>query len=194
MKDTERGRDIGGERSRLRAGSLMWDLIPGLQDHTLCQRQAPNRWATQISITRIFLSCVFFEMFMEFRLLHSGLRLAQNWFAYAILWWTHCFCIHRHVLKRKACKNFQFAWACWFNAVVTSCPSTSQSPCIAHRNICSCLRWELPVRSCPESPGLSQPLLRHPGPAPHPHQKHPAGTWKRLGLLQRRGGEVWGAG
>ena len=26
-------------RSRLHAGSLMWDLIPGLQDHTLGQRR-----------------------------------------------------------------------------------------------------------------------------------------------------------
>ena len=32
---TERGRDIGRGRSRLHAGSLMWDLIPGLQDHAL---------------------------------------------------------------------------------------------------------------------------------------------------------------
>ena len=31
----ERGRDRGRGRSRLQAGSLMWDLIPGLQDHTL---------------------------------------------------------------------------------------------------------------------------------------------------------------
>ena len=31
----ERGRDIGRGRSRLHAGSPMWDLIPGLQDHAL---------------------------------------------------------------------------------------------------------------------------------------------------------------
>ena len=42
MRDTHRGRDIGRERSRLHAGSLMWDLISGLQDHTLGQRQALN--------------------------------------------------------------------------------------------------------------------------------------------------------
>ena len=37
MRDTEReaGRDIGRRRSRLHTGSLMWDLILGLQDHTL---------------------------------------------------------------------------------------------------------------------------------------------------------------
>ena len=29
------GRDTGRGRSRLHAGRLMWDSIPGLQDHTL---------------------------------------------------------------------------------------------------------------------------------------------------------------
>ena len=31
----ERGRDLGRGRSRFHAGSPTWDLIPGLQDHTL---------------------------------------------------------------------------------------------------------------------------------------------------------------
>ena len=39
MTDTQRGRERGRDtsrgRSRLHAGSPMWDLIPGLQDHTL---------------------------------------------------------------------------------------------------------------------------------------------------------------
>ena len=39
MRDTERGRergrDTGRGRSRLHAGSLTWDLIPGLQDQAL---------------------------------------------------------------------------------------------------------------------------------------------------------------
>ena len=39
----ERGRDTGRERNRLHAGSPMWDSIPGLQNHTLGQRQALNR-------------------------------------------------------------------------------------------------------------------------------------------------------
>ena len=39
MRDTERGRDTGRGRSRLHAGSLMRDSIPGLQDHDLSQRQ-----------------------------------------------------------------------------------------------------------------------------------------------------------
>ena len=40
MRDAERerGRDTGRERSRLQAGSPVWDLIPGLQDHTLGRR------------------------------------------------------------------------------------------------------------------------------------------------------------
>ena len=42
MRDTqrERGRDTGRGRSRLHAGSLTWDSILGLQDHTLGRRQA----------------------------------------------------------------------------------------------------------------------------------------------------------
>ena len=46
MKDRERereregGRDTGRGRSRLHAGNLMWDSIPGLQDHTPgCRRR-----------------------------------------------------------------------------------------------------------------------------------------------------------
>ena len=34
MRERERGRDTGRGRSRIHAGSPMWDLIPGLQDHT----------------------------------------------------------------------------------------------------------------------------------------------------------------
>ena len=33
--ETERGRDTGRGRSRLHAGSLTWDSIPGLQDYAL---------------------------------------------------------------------------------------------------------------------------------------------------------------
>ena len=43
MRDIERGIDIGrGRRSRLPAGTWMQDLIPGLQDHDLSQRQMLN--------------------------------------------------------------------------------------------------------------------------------------------------------
>ena len=41
--ERERGRDAGRGRSRLHAGSLTWDSIPGLQDRALGQRQALNR-------------------------------------------------------------------------------------------------------------------------------------------------------
>ena len=34
-KERERGKDTGRGRSRPHAGSLMWDSILGLQDHTL---------------------------------------------------------------------------------------------------------------------------------------------------------------
>ena len=42
-RERERGRDTGRGRGRLHAGSPTWDLIPGLQDHTLGRRQALNR-------------------------------------------------------------------------------------------------------------------------------------------------------
>ena len=35
-------RERGGGQSRLPAGSLMWDLIPGPQDHNLNQKQMLN--------------------------------------------------------------------------------------------------------------------------------------------------------
>ena len=38
MRDAERGKG----RSRVPVGSLMWDLIPGLSDHTLSQKQTLN--------------------------------------------------------------------------------------------------------------------------------------------------------
>ena len=41
-RERERGRDIGSGRSRLLAGSPMWDLILGLWDHALSQRQMLN--------------------------------------------------------------------------------------------------------------------------------------------------------
>ena len=56
MRDTERGRDTGRGRSRLPVGSLMWDLIPGPQDHDLSRRQMLNHWATQVSQNTFVLS------------------------------------------------------------------------------------------------------------------------------------------
>ena len=37
--EKERGRDTGRGRSRLHAGNLTWDSIPGPQDHALGRRQ-----------------------------------------------------------------------------------------------------------------------------------------------------------
>ena len=45
MRERERGRDTDRGRSRLHAGSPMWDSIPGPQDHTPGQRQALNHRA-----------------------------------------------------------------------------------------------------------------------------------------------------
>ena len=42
MRDTKRARDIGRRRSRLLAGSPMWDSIPGPWDYNLSQRQMLN--------------------------------------------------------------------------------------------------------------------------------------------------------
>ena len=50
---TERGGHIGRGRSRLYAGSPMWDLIPGLQDHALSRRQMLDHWATQTSLIHL---------------------------------------------------------------------------------------------------------------------------------------------
>ena len=50
MRNTERGRDIGRgrRRSKLPAGNLMQDSIPGPQNHDLNQRQMFNHWATWV--------------------------------------------------------------------------------------------------------------------------------------------------
>ena len=49
VTERERGRQRHRQREKQapRTGSLMWDSIPGLQDHALGQRQAPNHCATQ---------------------------------------------------------------------------------------------------------------------------------------------------
>ena len=47
QRERERQRHRQREKQAPCAGSLMWDSIPGLQDRTLGQRQAPNHCATQ---------------------------------------------------------------------------------------------------------------------------------------------------
>ena len=48
-RERERGRDTGRGRSRLHAGSLMQDSIPGPWGHALSQRQTLNHGATRAS-------------------------------------------------------------------------------------------------------------------------------------------------
>ena len=61
---TEREREAERQRHRQRekqapcTGSPMWDLIPGVQDRALSQRQAPNRCATQGSLMATILICL----------------------------------------------------------------------------------------------------------------------------------------
>ena len=45
MRNTDRGRDTDRGRSRLHAGSLMWDLIPGPRRHALGPPGAPEKEA-----------------------------------------------------------------------------------------------------------------------------------------------------
>ena len=56
MRNTEKGRDIGRERSRLPTGSLMWDIIPRPWDHDLNQRQTFNHQATQVLLNLFILN------------------------------------------------------------------------------------------------------------------------------------------
>ena len=56
QRERGRGRDTDRGRSRLHAGSLSRDSIPGLQNCTLGQRQALNCWATQGSRKELLIS------------------------------------------------------------------------------------------------------------------------------------------
>ena len=69
MRDTEKGRDIGRGRSRLPAGSPMWDLDPGPWDHTLSQRQTLSHRATQASLPSASIIVAFF--FLDSYVSHS---------------------------------------------------------------------------------------------------------------------------
>ena len=55
QRERERQRHRQREKQAPCTGSLMWDLIPRLQDRALGQRQALNHWATQGSHPRRFL-------------------------------------------------------------------------------------------------------------------------------------------
>ena len=66
MRDRERGAEgkAGRGRSRLPAGSPMWDWIPGPQDQDLSRRQTLNHWATQVPTKDMFNSRVLGGVFM----------------------------------------------------------------------------------------------------------------------------------
>ena len=49
-RERERQRHRQREKQASCTGSPTWDSIPGLQDHALGQRQAPNRCATRGSL------------------------------------------------------------------------------------------------------------------------------------------------
>ena len=75
-REREREADTGRGRSRLHAGSPTWDSIPGLQDCTLGQRQAPNRCATQGSPGSGFIYLLFFYFlfFLNFLFIYDSHR------------------------------------------------------------------------------------------------------------------------
>ena len=60
-RERERQRHRQREKQAPCTGSPTWDSIPGLQDHALGQRQAPNRCATQGSLIREFYIIFKFE-------------------------------------------------------------------------------------------------------------------------------------
>ena len=66
----ERGKDTGRGRSRLHAGSPMWDSIPGLWDHNLSWRQMLNCWATQASQCQVVLLQILALLIVCFWLLY----------------------------------------------------------------------------------------------------------------------------
>ena len=83
-RERERQRDTGRGRSWLHAGSLMWNSIPGLQDHTLGQRQVLNHWATQGSPGyQYFISYMFWKDFLP--------HLDFSFYALIIILWNRSF-------------------------------------------------------------------------------------------------------
>ena len=79
----ERGRDTGRGRSRLHAGSPMWDSIPELRNLALSQRQMINRWTTQVSQYCRFLYIYFVVLSTSCNYLNlwsvENLKHASHW-------------------------------------------------------------------------------------------------------------------
>ena len=87
MRDTEGGRDIGRDRSRIPAGSPMWDLIPGPRDHDLSQRQMFNHWATP----QLNFSC--FPNFKVLLFLHFGCKFYCFLYDWLLSSWSFLFAL-----------------------------------------------------------------------------------------------------
>ena len=69
---TQRQRHRQREKQAPCTGSPTWDLIPGLQDHALGQRQAPNRCITQGSLFCFFRAIPFSSRTMTKNLILCG--------------------------------------------------------------------------------------------------------------------------
>ena len=101
MRERERERERQREKQAPCTGSLMWDSIPGLQDHALGQRQAPNRCATQGSLYLLFLLA---------KNKFSSLHLLVIW---KVIKWSFLFvCFYR----TKA--NVIFSLAYWISLIL----------------------------------------------------------------------------
>ena len=58
MRERERGRDIGRRRSRLHAGSPMWDLILDSRTHPELKADAPPLSHPGVPLVRILIDVV----------------------------------------------------------------------------------------------------------------------------------------
>ena len=76
QRERERQRHRQREKQAPCTGSPTWNSIPGLQDHTLGQRQAPNLYATQGSLKWDF----------------KWLEKTNEYFPCTVKWPTLCVC------------------------------------------------------------------------------------------------------
>ena len=77
-KERERQRHRQREKQTPCTGSPTWDSIPGLQDHALGQRQAPNRCAIQGSLNFQIISSFCFSAWMIFTTLSCRLLICSS--------------------------------------------------------------------------------------------------------------------
>ena len=81
----DRDIDVGRGRCRLPAGSPMWDLIPGLRDHALSQRQKPPRRP-------------------EITVLREKLYGNNLYFKFSVFSWINLFGLERKAMTRSGRK------------------------------------------------------------------------------------------